>query len=224
MLDRCKLENILKELRKERPIFHFEADFQYALALKIREKFSNSIIRLEKREKINGKNIKVDIFVYFCKEESCTYIELKYKTRKVEIELNTGDESCKLKEKYELKNQEARDIGGYDFCKDIERLENLVKNCSKCTGFAIFLTNDPSYWEPPQQKSNADAFRIYNGKILRGELKWGENTSENTMQGRKDPIVLTGKYCLEWKDYSKLGDVKEKGNFRYLLVEVKRNI
>jgi len=39
------------------------------------------------------------------------------------------------------------------------------------------------------------------------------------MKGRENPIKLTGKYNIKWKDYS---DLKVKnGKFRYLLVKVK---
>ncbi len=87
-------------------------------------------------------------------------------------------------------------------------------------GFVIFPTNDDLYWRTSRNLSTADKdFRIHEGRILKGTLKWKEGTSKGTMRGREESIRLTGEYTLRWKDYS---DLKRKnGRFRYLLVKVK---
>jgi len=210
MLDITDIEDVLNQLSKKRPVFHSEADFQYSLAWEIHEIHPDFNIRLEKREEINGEELYLDIFIF--KNGKICALELKYKTKRLEITISNED--------YHLKDQGAQDISRYDFCKDIERLEKVLKKYNNGIRFAIFLTNDYLYWEPPQNLDTADKdFRIHEGKIIEGTLKWKEGTSIGTMKGRENPIKLTGKYNIKWKDYS---DLKVKnGKFRYLLVEVK---
>ena len=198
------LDDILKKLSKERPIFHSEADFQHALAWKIHEEFSNINIRLEKPFKDIGdsKPWYIDIFCF--NDDKKFAIELKYKTRGLKINYN-GEEYC-------LKNQWAHDISRYDFIKDIYRLEKLVEDNKIDIGFAIFLTNDYLYWKKPKRSNTNDKdFRIHEGRILSGILAWAEGTSEGTMRGRTEPIKLKGKYKITWKDYSDLKKLKENG-------------
>ncbi|MGC8977214.1 MAG: hypothetical protein ACP5OB_06290 [Candidatus Ratteibacteria bacterium] len=180
-------EKVLKELSKERPVFHSESDFQHALAWKIHQKYPNLKIRLEKREEINNEEIYFDIFIFGC--HRIYAIELKYKTAKLEITLPN------LNERYILKKQGAQDQARYDFCKDIERLEKFFKKY-KGTGFAVFLTNDSMYWKKPSKNLNTNdkEFRIHQGKILKGCLKWKEGASQGTIQRREEGINLTGTY------------------------------
>jgi hypothetical protein len=204
------LDGVLRELSKERPVFHSEADFQHALAWKIHEKHPEMNIRLERRIELDDKEIYVDIFLKD-KEERIGLIELKYKTRDIEIEVND--------ERFKLKDQSAQDISRYDFIKDVSRLEECVDKLPNAIGYAIFLTNDPSYWNLPRTTNTIDKdFRIHDGRVVQGTLRWKEGTSKGTMEGREEPIVLKGKYRLTWKDYSNFG--MKYGMLRYLLVTI----
>lgn len=176
----------------------------------------NFNIRLEKREEINGEEFYLDIFItpkHFRSDKICA-LELKYKTKRLKITISNED--------YHLKDQSAQDWGRYDFCKDIERLEKVLKKYDGI-GFAIFLTNDDLYWRTPQNLNTADKdFRIHEGRVIKGTLKWREGTSTGTMRGRESPIKLTGEYNIHWKDYS---DLKRKnGKFRYVCVKVKKDV
>ena len=209
------IDETLKELSGERPIFHSEADFQHALAWKIHEKNLGLNVRLERRIELNEREIYVDIYIF---NELSTYlIEVKYKTKEIELEY--------YNEKFRLKNQSAQDVSRYDFIKDISRLEECVEKLENAYGCAIFLTNDPSYWKEGRAETKDKDFRIHGEKVLEGELKWKEGTSEGTMKGREEPITLKGEYKLEWKNYSDLsGNKPEKkkknDKFKYLLVEI----
>lgn len=207
------IEDVMNKLSKERPVFHSEADFQHSLAWEIHKMHPNFNIRLEKREEINGEEFYLDIFItpkHFRSDKICA-LELKYKTKRLKITISN--------EGYHLKDQSAQDCGRYDFCKDIERLEKVLKKYDGI-GFAIFLTNDDLYWRTPQNLNTADKdFRIHEGRVIKGTLKWREGTSTGTMRGRESPIKLTGEYNIHWKDYS---DLKRKnGKFRYVCVKVK---
>src|SRR5579863_7305468 len=109
------VESVINELRKSRPIFHSEADFQHALAWEIHSHFPSALVRLEIHPGRIGPREYLDIWV---QHENITYaIELKYKTRKLDAIYN-GEE-------FRLLNQGAQDIGRYDFIKDITRLERF---------------------------------------------------------------------------------------------------
>ena len=106
---------------------------------------------------------------------------------------------------------------------DIRRLEQIVYDSGMAkAGFAVLLTNDPSYWESPQQgwEDRTDgAFRVHEGRVIKGEMKWSERTFEGTKKGKEDPIKLKGSYDVNWRNYSILKEDKY-GKFRYLVVEV----
>ena len=206
-----EITDVLNELSKERPVFHSEADFQHALAWRIHVKYPDLNIRLEKRVILNEKEIYFDIFAF--KDSKIVVIEVKYKTKNLDTAITSED--------FSLKNQGAQDHGRYDFIKDISRLEKALETYRDSTGFAIFLTNDKSYWKMPTREINtADKdFRIHEGKTIEGRLSWKEDTSEGTMSGREEPIILKDEYVLNWKDYSDLE--KQNGKFRYSLIGVK---
>lgn len=205
--------DILKGLSERRPVFHLEADFQLALAWYLHEMIPNSQVRLEFKP-FQGEKMYLDIWL----QNLSIAIELKYPTRGLKVK-HEG-------EVFTLLNQSAKDTRRYDFISDISRLERLVDGFDLAkTGFAVLLTNDPSYWEPPRQGwevTSDAAFRIHEGREIKGEMKWSARAGEGTTKGRKDPIKLKSCYDLNWRDYSNLNEEKY-GKFRYLVVEVTRS-
>lgn len=207
------ITRVLAALASKRPIFHSEADFQHALAWEIHERWPPCSIRLERKPPHLDNRIYLDIWA----EDSHAIftMELKYKTRRLRVEV--GGET------FDLLDQVAQDVGRYDFLRDIERLEQVVSGRNDIMGFAIFLTNDSAYWKPPRDDQTVDAsFRIHQGRVVTGELRWGSGASAGTMRGREDPIVIHGVYSLDWRDYSEPTDLPY-GRFRYLLVKVERD-
>ena len=223
------MDDVMNKLSEKRPIFHSEADFQHSLAWEIHELRPDLNIRLEKREEIKGEPLYLDIFIFNNDKDEVYALELKYKTKRIDVIHN--DKEHNYSEKYHLKNQGAHPISRYDFCKDIERLEKVVKNNPNAIGFAIFLTNDKLYWKKPNNNSSHiidEDFRIHEDededkKILKGTLRW-RGASPGTTKKREKPIKLAGEYAIEWKNYSDVKDeCKERckySRFRYLLVKV----
>lgn len=196
------IEKLLIELSKKRPVFHSEADFQHELAWLLHSEFPKANIRLEKPyAKENQKLEYVDVFANI--DGKKYFIELKYKTKRLEEEING--------EKFYLKNQGAQDCGRYDFWKDVSRIESWVNENNNSFGYVIFLTNDHSYLKSPKEKSYSYNFRITDkrddcvGKL--GHLG-GYNV------GREKEIVLKNSYKLVWQDYGKYV-------FKFLLLEIK---
>lgn len=209
MLDVTKL---MKDLARDRPVFHSEADFQHALAWHIHAMGLDAGVRLEYRPD-QTERIYLDLWL----SSSKVAVELKYLTRKLEYE--RGGE-C-----YALRTQGAQDTRRYDFLKDIQRLEQLSqsKRTDVRVGFAILLTNDPLFWKPPRKnRVTFDAeFRLHERRtIARGEtMGWSKKARPGTTAGRREAIRLNGTYVLRWQDYADVGD-GDNGQFRYLAVQV----
>lgn len=201
------METILHELANERPIFHSEADLQFALAWKIKETYPDAKIRLEYPFDLD-KRIYADIV--YIRGNQTTVVELKYKPRQLTHSIDL--------EKYVLKNQGAQDLGRYDFLLDIQRLESLKEKFNH-NGYAIFITNDQNYWNVPRRKNTVDAeFRLHNGRILTGRLAWKSHASPGTTKNREPPIVLNQKHQINWKKYSNLK--KRNTQFNYVILKI----
>lgn len=213
------IKDVLKNLAAKNRLFTCEADFQFALAWEIKEHYSKLCkgidIHLEyaqTREEIE-KYTYTDIVVDF-PDKTRIPIELKYKTAKFDGYYNEV--------KYYLKDQVAYNLARYDFVKDISRLESFVANKQNQAevGYAIFLTNDHNYWTDFNRKNPPldAAFRIHEGKGLKGKLEWGRGTSINILKSRPNPIQLCDTYIMNWDNYMLLTPEVE---FKYAVVEVK---
>ncbi|MBM3206404.1 MAG: hypothetical protein FJZ43_02170 [Candidatus Staskawiczbacteria bacterium] len=205
------IKKTLSDLSQERKIFHSEADFQFALAWLIQKQFPNAVIRLERNFGKERKEyldiwIKIDSYFYF--------IELKYKTKKLEINDNGED--------FLLTEQSSTDTGAYDFIKDIARIERFTQSNKKAIGYVIMLTNEGFYWKEARNPNTNDAeFKLCEGRNINGDLSWGPKTSLGVMQGREKTICLSGSYTLNWHTYSSF--LEKLTEFKYLLVSVNHN-
>jgi hypothetical protein len=199
----------LADLASERPVFSGEADFQHALAWQLHLQDPSAKIRLEHRP--SSTRMYLDIVVE--SDNKRTAIELKYKTRKLDTTVNG--------ETFRLADQGAQDCGKYDVLKDIERLEKIVGGEQFHEGYMVFLTNDPHYFASHEgEKETIDQqFRLTEGRVLTGELKWSEAAGPGTTKGREEPIRFSGQYVVNWKPYSKID--APYGEFRMLIVRVR---
>ena len=117
-----------------------------------------------------------------------------------------------------LKEQEAKDQGCYNYLKDIMRIEEFRDKTSKfIEGYTIKITSEMSYLKPPTKVNCTYAeFSIEEGFIKTGCMNWSSNMGKGTMRGMEAPIVLTGIYPINWKEYSKVDDTNS-GTFMYLV-------
>lgn len=202
-----EFSTLLEALAAERPVFHSEADFQFALAWKVRET-TGQPVRLEWKP-FAAEKIYVDLLL----PRAEVAVELKYLTRGLEANCNG--------ESFALADQAAHDIRRYDFLKDVARLERVAAGSGRIKkGVAILLTNDSAHWRPPTRQNTVDAeFRIHEGRTASGPLAWVAHAGRGTTRGREDPIVLEGSYRFHWRDYGSPVQ-RRHGQFRYLAVEV----
>lgn len=200
----------LSGLAQRRPIFHSEADFQFALAWEIQTLHPEADIRLEHPTAYGLEHRYLDIWLRLAADEHA--IELKYFARALRHKATN--------EEFWLPHRSAYPIGRYQAIHDIERLENLAATRG-IHGHFVLVTNDPLYWTPPiAVRENVDlAFQLHEGRDLSGTLTWDPRAKDGTIKGREQPLVIRGPHRLRWRTYSKLGS--DRGSeFRYLLVDL----
>lgn len=200
---------LLRSLAARRPVFHSEADFQFAFAWEAKLQNPELEVRLETHPE---PAVRLDLELVAPGGERGVAVELKYMTR-----LWAG---AARGEAFALKNHGASDLRGYDVIKDIHRVERFVSARPRWAGLVIALTNDAGYWRAPThgRVTNADAFRLYEGSLLNGSRAWRPYTG-GAPRGREAAIELRGSYPLTWTDYSSLGS-GPAGTFRALIVEI----
>ena len=128
------IDLVLKELSGERKLFHSEADFQFALAWKIQQKYTDAKVRLEYCMNLNKQAMHIDMVVFL--GEKIIPIELKYKTIRCD-EINIDGET------YILKNHGAQDMGRYDFVKDCQ-CHKWIRNYSSNKITSKYQSSDAS--------------------------------------------------------------------------------
>jgi hypothetical protein len=173
----------LETLRKSRPVFHSEADFQQALAWAIRLSDPSARVRLETRP---APGMRLDLLIWRPDLSRYLALELKYLTAAWSGGID--------EEQFGLVSQGAQDIRAYDVLKDVQRVERFVGGHPRWSGMVMVLSNDPSYWSRPGhgRATNADACRIYEDQILSGTRAWGSGTGAGTMKDRETVIELRG--------------------------------
>lgn len=202
------VHDLLAALAHSRPVFHSEADFQFALAWAWQQGFRDAAIRLEYRLAVDGTRDYADLWIR--ELPGTTYLELKYWTRAVDVEVGG--------ERFVLANQAAQDLSRYDFVKDLARVERTVRSGLADRGGVIALTNDPAYWTESHRLTIDSEFRLHEGRVLAGSLAWAPHAG-GTTRGREDGLSVRGRYECHWLPYS---DVGERGELRYLFIPVER--
>ena len=196
----------------QKQFFYNECHLQMELAAYLRQSGNYCNVHLEYfvplSINVQPQNLYIDIVVE--KDGEYLPIELKYKTAPLKKNLDRFGEV--LQGVDVLKNHGARDLGAYDFWRDVNRIECLVKRFSNVkNGIALFLTNDQGYWTLPKDGTNPNYanFSMKDGKHSQ-EKNWQGNTA---MSAARPSFNVNKVYDLEWKDYNL--------PFRYCLLEIK---
>lgn len=192
---------VMADLADRRPVFHSEADFQFAFAQAVVCADPGIEVRLEVRQPF-GKAEYVDLVCQT--QQRRTLVELKYPTA-----LWTGADPSG--EQYTVRNHAAYDLARRYFIHDIARLEKFVDATPNTDGVAILLTNEPSLWTASSRATRYANFRIHEGQTLTGRLVWGTG-------GTPYDEDLRGSYLTSWSDY--FGLEGPRGTFRYLALTV----
>ena len=183
------INEALSLLAVDRPVFHSEADFRFALAWTIRSMDPDIGVRLERPA---GGLTRLDIELF--KGDAFSALELKYLTKPEPVEWEG--------ERYVLRSR-ALDKRRYDVVKDIGRVETYVAEHPGSNGAVIVIASDDSLWRPSTRSPSSDhAFRIHHEALLTGELTWGPTAGSGSTRGRDLPLRLTGTYKLAWREYA----------------------
>lgn len=206
------LAAILKSLASKRPIFHSEADFQLALGMEIERQHPDAAVRLEYKP-FPGERVHLDMWIYH--NGRWMAVELKYKTRHVSVNWQG--------ERFELIQQGAQDLSGYDIWKDVTRVERICAAFENVDGYVVVLSNDDSLWRRVSTEDNTvgAAFRVFEGRQASGTLYWASHAGAGTMKTREDPLSLGNEYELQWQDYARLGPGQGE-TLRLLVIPVTR--
>ncbi|MFD7447074.1 hypothetical protein [Streptomyces sp. NPDC059909] len=203
---RTALNEIIAQLRVQRPVFHSEADLQHNFARVLWELAPDVHSRLEVPQRLSDKTEYLDLLCFG--PSTRTAIEFKYFTRSWTGTVGTPAED------YALKAHGATDLARLHFVRDIARLERFCRRSDQ-NGLALMLTNEASLWTAPglgRRRTRDHDFRIHHGGELAGTLLWAEGAYEpNTCN-------LRGTYSLDWEQYSEQDG--GGGEFRYLAVFV----
>jgi hypothetical protein len=197
------LADLMSSLATRRPVFHSEADFQFAFAQTVTAADPTIQVRLEARQAVERAEY-VDLVCYTAPHR--TLIEFKYATTGW-----TGTDPHG--EHFTVRNHAAYDLARRYYIHDIHRLEQFTAEQPGTTGVAIMLTNEPGLRAPPKRPGARDTnFRLHEGRTLTGHLQWGTGDTPRHDQ------TLAGTYPLQWNDYSTVEG--PKGQFRWLAVPV----
>lgn len=230
MITKKDIVKILDKISGNETPYLSEAQFQFELAWELQKIIGeNDKILLEytacakkASDAKKKKRFESDIIVKF---ENGTYIaiELKYKT----AEAIVND--------VHLIQQAGQPGTKYDYLWDIRRIELLkdkneeneksyeyyIKDSRCVGGYAIFLTNDSSYWGVPKENTSAYHFSLCDGRIPSEELQWNVAGEElkDWMKSR-EPFKLSGSYKMKWEVFK---EYEHKGNtklFKYLITTI----
>ena len=201
---RLALPDVMEHLSTQRPVFHSEADFQFAFAQAVTALDPSLRVRLEVPKRAE-KRTYVDLAC--ATDDLTTLVEFKYVTRSW-----TGTDG-RTRELFALRAHSALDLARLHFVHDVTRLERWTQDERVTDGLAVMLTNDNRLWEPPVSPPTTRdrAYRIHEGLTLTGRLAWG--TPEKPYAG--NDRTLRGTYRPEWNDYTHLDD-QAGGHLRWL--------
>ena len=207
---RVQLDAVMAQLAEHRPVFHSEADFQFAFARRLSELDQTLDVRLEVPYRAERRTY-VDLRC--AAGEYTTLVEFKYITRAWTGRVGASSEP------FELRGHEALDLARLGFIHDVYRLEGWTSTYPNTNGVAILLTNDNRLWETPRtpNPSRDHAYRIHQGQSITGELTWG--TAEKPYPANDRSI--RGTYDADWRAYSTLDD-RSGGELRWLGWQVTR--
>lgn len=200
---------VMKRLASQRPVFHSEADFQFAFAQTVVALDPSIRVRLEVPKRAADRRTYVDLS---CSVDAhTTLVEFKYVTRGW-----TGHDGI-TDETFTLRAHAALDLARLHFIHDITRLEGWVQTEPHTDGVAVMLTNDDGLWKtPPAPPTTRDReYRIHEGLTITGDLTWGTPDKPYPRNNRS----VRGAYLTRWIDYSHLDD-STGGCLRWLATSI----
>lgn len=195
-------------LGERRPVFHSEADFQFALS-QVMADAGVQRIRLERRVRVDGREVmQLDITGYL--DGASFVLELKYpKDAFVGIVSHDGHP-----EDFQLSVGEP---GLVYVWKDVERIETLIGSKTFDAGAVVLLTNF-KLWQAKSRPNQLSDFVLFEDRTVPAdstlELPMGTTWAPDGIR-----IKLESPYRCHWQDYSSI----DRTAFKYLVLEPSRS-
>ena len=182
------IQAVLTRLAEVRPIFHSEADFQFAFAWVAAQMYQGLQVRLEARQP-NGREL--DLLVADESFKNRIAIEFKH--------LTTAWDGSVNGERFRHGKPLAPNLGRRGIVRDIERVEGFVKDGLATAGAVVVISNNDVYWKAPGRRyCSSINYRIHDGAVLSGTLSWHPKNPAWT--GHHSTLV--GSYTAAWSPYS----------------------
>lgn len=215
----CKInfKYIMENLAQEYGIFCSEADFQFSLAQNLKQIYPDFSLWLEYPYTLKN-NHKMYIDIFMTNGEIEYYIELKYKTKKLEYNAYKNAYKYELTlQEQNLKDQAAQSIGALLFHKDINRLEQIIdetKNKMRI-GYAVFLTNDSLYYNKETKCTKRKDQQYKNCYFRNGNILSSAEYPNGSCKLKKD-------YNSNWEEYKHHNKIlsDSNSNFQYIVAQI----
>jgi hypothetical protein len=200
----------MRTLASQRPVFHSEFDFQFALS-KVMEQAGVSRIRLERLVQLHGNpRFEIDVMGYLHRRTPIA-LELKYpKDRFVGTATSDG-----FTEDFYLPSSGAFDVDARNIWKDVSRIEELLAAEMIGAGAVITLSNY-KFWDQRRHKQGTQAhdFRLWQNRETDANVVFAFPESAKWVRQEHSPVLLRHPYRCDWHHYSEpLG-----ADFRYLVL------
>jgi hypothetical protein len=140
-----------------------------------------------------GENIYIDIVL---EKDGLYYpIEIKFKTQRQQLPLLVFGNNINVTLEY----HGAKNIGCYDFWKDVKRIELFEQTFNNVKrGVVLFVSNDITYQNAPGNPNVGYAqFSIHQGRVIpiNSALNWNGNLA---VANGRPPITTNYAYSINW--------------------------
>ena len=163
---------------------------------------------------VRNKRIYIDVIVE--KEGQFVLVELKFKTRKDQINATLFGSDILM----EFSNQGQINIAKYLFWKDVHRIE-LIKEAYQHIGIvggvAVFMTNNTTY-QNAQEGTDVEAFSMNETDKSTPEKFWPPEKDEWHKKNGQPSFKINKEYPVKWVKSSKFSGAKYE--FETLIVSV----
>ena len=214
---RPRLMGWINKLSETHPVFHSEADFQFALS-RVMSADGVGHLRLERRHHLSGpplqsrRHLNIDIMGRIGDQRIA--LELKYPKKSFTGTVLIEGEP----EEFDLPSGGAFDLDAAAIWRDAERIERLLADDVIDAGAAVTLSNYPLWSDASLGVgTKAYAFRLWEGRRLSQEVLAWDSAAPGPEQGA---VSITSTYVCNWLDYSNpTGQTGQSQLFRYLILE-----
>lgn len=231
------LIRIINGFARDGKVFSNEQDFQFELALALKNEVGVVEVKLEAAsfpqgswnldDIRNGKPFSVD-------KVQKEYTDLIVKTKDgyyaIELKFKGADKPYLYNSKafgdVAVLRHGAANINSYFFLKDIARLEEInnrlfPRDIKISKGFAIMLTNNKTYWKSGFGNSMWREFSVKEGRTIDNSIL-SLHRNDDKYRRYKD-LEIKGSYRFNWEDYDLESDAmlnSKTPGFSFLVVEV----